>query len=266
MTIIKKRIVFFMMALLTGLLLTTAFQPFAQAVESPTISTPAAIQGLDEYISTSPTGAFTLNEDAALTDGYSQEAINMVEHQLFIMNDLSRSKNSVVDSTTLTVTIYQSSARARGVNKYIVHWNGLTERWMDSDNTKAYIRGLETGGNVSKFVPGWVGSMAKLYSASSIAQAKQAAKPGRGINVHPVLDNRHYDYSEYLVRSTMSFVQPARMRRLACFGVQHNGSHISSSSSHWCAGLRSLGIFLFSRNHPCLWARTFGLCYGVRSV
>ena len=92
MTIIKKRIVFFMMALLTGLLLTTAFQPFAQAVESPTISTPAAIQGLDEYISTSPTGAFTLNEDAALTDGYSQEAINMVEHQLFIMNDLSRSK------------------------------------------------------------------------------------------------------------------------------------------------------------------------------
>lgn len=117
MTIIKKRIVFFMMALLTGLLLTTAFQPFAQAVESPTISTPAAIQGLDEYISTSPTGAFTLNEDAALTDGYSQEAINMVEHQLFIMNDLSRSKNSVVDSTTLTVTIYQSSARARGVNK-----------------------------------------------------------------------------------------------------------------------------------------------------
>lgn len=181
MTIIKKRIVFFMMALLTGLLLTTAFQPFAQAVESPTISTPAAIQGLDEYISTSPTGAFTLNEDAALTDGYSQEAINMVEHQLFIMNDLSRSKNSVVDSTTLTVTIYQSSARARGVNKYIVHWNGLTERWMDSDNTKAYIRGLETGGNVSKFVPGWVGSMAKLYSASSIAQAKQAAKPGRGI-------------------------------------------------------------------------------------
>ena len=51
----------------------------------------------------------------------------------------------------------------------------------------------------------------------------------------------------------MSFVQPARMRRLACFGVQHNGSHISSSSSHWCAGLRSLGIFLFSRNHPCLW-------------
>lgn len=89
MTIIKKRIVFFMMALLTGLLLTTAFQPFAQAVESPTISTPAAIQGLDEYISTSPTGAFTLNEDAALTDGYSQEAINMVEHQLFIMNDLS---------------------------------------------------------------------------------------------------------------------------------------------------------------------------------
>ena len=49
MTIIKKRIVFFMMALLTGLLLTTAFQPFAQAVESPTISTPAAIQGLDEY-------------------------------------------------------------------------------------------------------------------------------------------------------------------------------------------------------------------------
>lgn len=181
MTIIKKRIVFFMMALLTGLLLTTAFQPFAQAVESPTISTPAAIQGLDEYISTSPTGAFTLNEDAALTDGYSQEAINMVEHQLFIMNDLSRSKNSVVDSTTLTVTIYQSSARARGVNKYIVHWNGLTERWMDSDNTKAYIRGLETGGNVSKFVPGWVGSMAKLYSALSIAQAKQAAKPGRGI-------------------------------------------------------------------------------------
>lgn len=105
----------------------------------------------------------------------------MVEHQLFIMNDLSHSKNSVVDSTTLTVTIYQSSARARGVNKYIVHWNGLTERWMDSDNTKAYIRGLETGGNVSKFVPGWVGSMAKLYSASSIAQAKQAAKPGRGI-------------------------------------------------------------------------------------
>ena len=96
----------------------------------------------------------------------TKEAINMVEHQLFIMNDLSRSKNSVVDSTTLTVTIYQSSARARGVNKYIVHWNGLTERWMDSDNTKAYIRGLETGGNVSKFVPGWVGSMAKLINCT----------------------------------------------------------------------------------------------------
>lgn len=31
-------------------------------------------------------------------------------------------------------------------------------------------------------------------------------------------------------------------------------------------GLEVIGIFLFSRNHPCLWARTFGLCYGVRSV
>lgn len=46
MTISKKRIVFFMMALLTGLLLTTAFQPFAQAVESPTVSTPPQFKAL----------------------------------------------------------------------------------------------------------------------------------------------------------------------------------------------------------------------------
>ena len=74
--------------------------------------------------------------------------------------------------------------------------------------------------------------------------------------------------TEYLVRSTMSFVQPARMRRLACFGVQHKWIRINIIivMARWYAGLRSLGIFLFSRNHPCLWARTFGLCYGVRSV
>ena len=167
--------------LLISLFLIGLVQPYASAEETSDTSTPAMIQGLDAYISTGVGGTFALDEESAQADGYSQEAINMVKHQLSIMNELSNSENSVVDPATLTVTVYQISTRARGINKYVVHWNGLTERWMDSDNANAYIQGLETGGNVSKFVPGWVGSMTKLYSASSIAQAKQAAKPGRGI-------------------------------------------------------------------------------------
>lgn len=42
------------------------------------------IQGLDAYISTGVGGTFALDEESAQADGYSQEAINMVKHQLSI--------------------------------------------------------------------------------------------------------------------------------------------------------------------------------------
>lgn len=180
-TIKKYSTYFILLTLLLGFTFLAPKQTMASAEEASETPVPAEIQGLNNYIDTTADGIFSLDEKAALERGYSSEAINTVEQQLAVMNTLSRSKNSVVDSDNLTVTIFQPTSRTRGVNKYVVHWTGLTERWMDSDRAKAYIRGLETGGDISKFVPGWVGSVAKLYSASSIAQAKKAAKPGRGI-------------------------------------------------------------------------------------
>lgn len=143
---------------------------------------PKEMYGLDYYISIS-NNKLCFDSNSALSNGYSNSAVEFVSNQINYMNtaiktgSILNTEDYSVTSTSLTTYVL---SKAKGINKEVHHWYGLHEFWMDSEKTKQYISGLEKG-NVGKYIPGWLGTVAKLYSSATIADAKMAARPGRGI-------------------------------------------------------------------------------------
>lgn len=136
---------------------------------------------MDAYISETEVGKLALNEVAAAEAGFSAGAVATVSHQINVMNDLLDNNVSASLGDDYSVTVSYLSPRARGVNKVVTHWYGLTEVWMDSDKAQELIRNLEKGQDVGSALGGIAGGIIQGYFYVSAATVRNAAAPGRGI-------------------------------------------------------------------------------------
>ncbi|MFC0265470.1 hypothetical protein [Alloscardovia macacae] len=167
--------------------------PHSYALETENTGIPAEIRGLDSYISYSTSEGFMLNDKEAILRGYTQESINQVKKNLEVMNLInSQTEYASVSGADLTVYVPPDSsmnsgysafraAPARGVNKVVAHWYGVTETWMDSKAADKFINALKSGKTPAGFITGWVGVATKVMLNSLIQNATAAAKKGRGI-------------------------------------------------------------------------------------
>ena len=188
-TTFKKFIVAMVSALLAVGLWVSA-SPHAVADDVEQHGVPASMAGLDHYIIEKYDGTLSVDRQSALRAGYPDADISIVEQQLDVMNDalhqgydLENDDSVVVGNGSGNIRYMRARAkkRARGVNKTVIHWYGINEYWMDSVRAQNLISGLEHGKSVASLVPGWAGIAGKAYASSALWEAKQAAKPGRGI-------------------------------------------------------------------------------------
>lgn len=172
-----------LLAVLSCIVLGFAGVSSSNAAEAQTVdaSIPAEVRGMDAYIFRTGAGDLSLDETAAVNAGFSSDAIATVFHQIGVMNDLLDNNASATLSDDYTVTVLYPTPRARGVNKVVTHWYGLTEVWMDSDKAQELIRNLEMGQDVGSALGGIAGNIIQGYFYVSVASVKNAAAPGRGI-------------------------------------------------------------------------------------
>lgn len=147
--------------------------------------------GLEEYISKSEEGVLVFDSEGAAKAGYDSKTISNVNLNIDTINYLVQEEGAILNDD-FSATLYIMSARTKGVTKTVVHWYGLTEVWMNSDDTEEFIRQLEGGAGVidwlgdrfGNVVSGIVSGATGLY----VAAVKAAAAPGNGIIMYSQYD------------------------------------------------------------------------------
>lgn len=151
------------------------------------------VEGMDRFLQKTSNGTVVLDLEGARTAGYTETAISVVQDQIDFMNNLVVNNGAYIDDN-FNAIIYVPSTRARGETKVVTTWYGLTQIYMNSDDTQSFIKGLQAAGGASTiagivgFIPGSIATL--LGKANWIFgvgvlmytwQAEQAAASGRGI-------------------------------------------------------------------------------------
>lgn len=152
--------------------------PQARASEA---DVPPQLAGMEQFITVTDENRLSLDAENAKEAGYSDDSIELVAEQLASMNNLLANKQATLDIGEYSVSVYYRSTRAKGVNKTVVHWWGVTEYWMDSDRAQQLIEALENNDTAAGIIPGWVGDISSMVTGSMLLQLKQAASKGTGV-------------------------------------------------------------------------------------
>lgn len=141
---------------------------------------------LRQFLSQRHDGTISFDRNAAEQAGNDPQAISIVDSQITLINSMINSGQTVYISDDFDATVWLQGSRARGVNKTVIHWYGLTEWYMDSDKASELVNALDKAGDVATFAflagkYSWIPSVfvagAYVYKAAVV----NAAAPGRGI-------------------------------------------------------------------------------------
>ena len=157
----------------------------------------AELVGLDEYLSRTFNGNVYFNEGAALSDGYSEEAVSFVASNVQVMNELlsARGIGNVQLTEDYSVVISFPSTRANGESKVVYNWNGIMQIYMNSDEATELFNAVTSTGNTIAEVIGAAPSLGPLLGlATSLttilyqSQIASAMAPGTGIIMNIYVD------------------------------------------------------------------------------
>lgn len=183
----KKQIKAILSVALTVAMMFSAIPVYAN---TNAVGVEAQYAGLEKYIVKLEEDILVFDADDAIAAGYDFEMVRYIHQNIDAMNNLI--KEGAVLNEDFSVTLYVMSARARGVTKTVVHWYGLTEVWMNSDDTNEFINALEGSGNAGSWLSGKFGAIVDAIvhgaAALSLAAVKAAAAPGNGIIMYSQYD------------------------------------------------------------------------------
>lgn len=172
----------------------------AATTQGPNDSVPAAMQGMDTYLSRNADGIISLNEAAARQAGYSSASISTVKDNLNGMNDMVT--DGAVSDDAFVVTLSVATARSGGQSKVVRYWWGLVEVYLSSSEARQVADvydNLSTAASIlSKILKKYslAAQAASIVYAVSAYQFRKAASGNRGIviTMSPNVDTGLYTY------------------------------------------------------------------------
>lgn len=155
--------------------------------------TTTSVDGMDRFMELTASGTIFLDIEGALSAGYTEQCVAAVAAHIDSMNQLVINGNAYIDDT-FTATVYFVSPRAKGESKVVTHWYGLTQMYLNSDETEDLIDNLESAGTVFDLVSlvGWlpgsvagaIGGLSDIFGYGTtfyLWQVENAAQAGNGI-------------------------------------------------------------------------------------
>ena len=147
-------------------------------------------QNMEQYFSISDDGLILFDTISAEQNGVNQELINSVANQIDKMNQLVLNGDAYI-TEDYSVVQYLGFSRARGENKIVTHWWGLTEIYMDSAKAEDLYDDLVTitmsysdlayDAFFENIPAGILYNLVNLSYVNYLLQVEQAKAPGRGI-------------------------------------------------------------------------------------